>query len=69
MTCVVTNLDPELDVCKSKRSKTRQNITFAWLKHARPGTKSHAIIGAWSRDSYKNNVTVYRHNGHITDTT
>ena len=57
-----------MNACKATRSKTCRNTTFTWLKHARQSTKSRDIIGSHSRDSYADNVTVNRYNGHITDT-
>ena len=49
--------------CKLRRSKIHRNTTFTSLEHARPGTKSHVIIGHRSRTSYWDNVTVYPYNG------
>ena len=43
-------------------------MTFTWLEHARPGTKSHAVIGKPSRASYLDHVTVYPYNGYIKST-
>ena len=43
-------------------------FTFTWLKHELPSTKSRHIIGAHSRSSYPDNVTVYCYNEHRTDT-
>ena len=66
--CYVTNLDHETDACKFACPKTCRNTTFIWLEHARQSTKSQVIMGAQSRGSYADNVTVNRYNGHITDT-
>ena len=57
-----------MDMCKSIRSKTHRNTTFTWLEHARPGTKSHAVIGKPSRASYSDHVTVYPYSGYIRST-
>ena len=51
-----------MDTCKLTHSETCQNTTFTCLKHTRPSTKSHAIIGYYSRSSYQDNVTVYPYN-------